>query len=511
MHILIVLCLLFGAALVDPAVRALRPAWRAGWLLSLVSAIAALILIFIAPSDLPANILLSRPVSSLTFEGESRLVMDATVWPIAAAVVTIAVARLLTSPTENSIRQAFARSLLLTAAGISLVALMAGNALLLAAAWAAFDLAVLAGSFDPVRGTFSLSGLVELGLRLSAIGLLVMAGLQVPVGSSVVLINKLSESAGSLALAAVVVRILADLMGRRQAGSSLLNEHAGDTVALFSVAATLSLLPRIPALAEGPLLLATTTVAMAAGLYAGWCWFTAPDSARLLPIWLAGFSVLAVGATLQGNATGAAAWATSAVLGAAALLHLSSRNLLVIRLSLVFIFTLTCLPFTLSAGTWNTSSFGLLAGMLLIQAFFLAGYIVTARKGTRLSDPMLTRDRSGISSAALILVVQIVLGLAFWQGARLIGNPFLSFAVISMAALFVLAKTRLPLLSPVPERWLAAIAGQPASRATSGSGGLFRSLQIAATWFENLQEGESGVLWGLLALLVLISLVGALR
>ncbi len=108
----------------------------------------------------------------------------------------------------------------------------------------------------------------------------------------------------------------------------------------------------------------------------------------------------------------------------------------------------------------------------------------------------------------LLLLVPILFGFWGWDGALQIGAVFPSVTAALLAAALVWAVPRLPILNPVPAHWLGGSAG--ASRLDRLSQfllGLYGWLGGLSFTVSDVLEGEAGLMWTLLFLVLFVILI----
>ena len=219
---------------------------------------------------------------------------------------------------------------------------------------------------------------------------------------------------------------------------STLRRGFGTTLRLVSAASSLALLAHIPASSlASPLTPLLLILAAIAGIYGGWMWLRAPDELIGRPFWMIGLASLAIAAALLGNPTGTVAWGTALILIGGALFLASVQQVWISRALLVGAFSLSALPFSLTASGWqgNVSGFWYIMPFLLIaQALLMTGFIRSAlRPSTRASLESLPIWARGIYPVGigLLFFAQILIGnlglersLANWH----MGSRFCRFS-----------------------------------------------------------------------------------
>ena len=133
----------------------------------------------------------------------------------------------------------------------------------------------------------------------------------------------------------------------------------GTTLRLVSAASSLVLLAHIPASSLAspltPILLIFTALA---GIYGGWMWLRAPDELVGRPFWIIGLASLAIAAALFGNPIGAVSWGTALILTGGALFLASVQQIWISRVLLIGAFSVSALPFSLTASGWLGNALG---------------------------------------------------------------------------------------------------------------------------------------------------------
>jgi hypothetical protein len=246
-----------------------------------------------------------------------------------------------------------------------------------------------------------------------------------------------------------------------------------------------------------------------AALYGGWMWLRAPDELNGRPYWVIGLAALSVISALEGNSIGAVAWGCALILVGGALFLSTVQNIWLNRALLAGAWSLSSLPFSLTAGAWLGGFKFFTPFVIVAQALLIAGFIRHALRPAgrdSLDDQQVWIRTMYLSGIILLIAFQIVLGWVGWDGARSIGAWLQAIFVALLTAGLVWATPRLRILTPVRAHWVRST--------TSGLNGIYRSLWAFYSFLENITraiistlEGESGIMWTLLFLVLFISLL----
>ena len=106
---------------------------------------------------------------------------------------------------------------------------------------------------------------------------------------------------------------------------------------------------------------------------------------------------------------------------------------------------------------------------------------------------------------ALLLLITIVLGLYGWDGTLQFGTWFVAVLTTSLIGGLLWLTPRLRILNPVRAHWV-----RPANASWIDLGyqilwNLYRQLGRVSNVISNVLEGESGVMWTLLVLVLFVS------
>lgn len=298
-------------------------------------------------------------------------------------------------------------------------------------------------------------------------------------------------------------------------GESAMRRGFGTGLRMISAASSLILLARVPSSSlASPLTPYLAILVSLAAIYGGWQWLRAPDELTGRPFWLIGMGSLAVAAALRANPIGATAWGCGLILAGSALFLSSEQNRWLTRALLVGAWGIAALPFSVTATGWGsgiiTPVLSWLAWPFLIpaHAMLLAGYIrhslrTTARVTTQ-DQPIWAKNVYPIG-IALLLLTTLLLGFFGWPGALQFGNWFVGLLTSLLTIGLIWLTPRLRILNPVRAHWVRPTNVSWLEWSYKALWNLYRQLGRVSRVISNILEGESGVMWTLLFLVLFIS------
>jgi hypothetical protein len=248
-----------------------------------------------------------------------------------------------------------------------------------------------------------------------------------------------------------------------------------------------------------------------AGLYGAWMWLRAPDELTGRPFWMIGMGSLALAAALRANPAGAASWSLALILSGGALFLTSAQTRWLERSLFVGLWALSALPLSLTAAGWmgNGSSFWYAMPILLAtQAMLMAGlYRHILRSSTRAVFNIQPFWARNVYPIGILILLMTILGLTFfgWDGALQFGAWYLGL-IASLLTLGLLWLTpRLRILNPVRAHWVRPANPSWLDRFYQSVWDGYHQLSRLSRAFSDLLEGESGLMWTLLFLVLFIS------
>jgi len=513
MLILAPVIILFLVALALLVLHYSQPDFKYPWMVAAGGSLLALVAVLLWQVRLPLSFSLAPWQPALIFPYSPTWLADDSSWPYALALVSLGVAVIWTSVARAETNPvSWAGTLLLTALGILAVA--AGNPLTLVLIWTALDLAELVTMLRSTDGEEQGSSVViAFTLRILGTGLVLWASTVSLSGGILLDFRDVPARTGIILLLASGLRLGVLPLHLPYRHENVLRRGLGTSLRLVSAASSLALLARIPPSALSsrltPYLLVLAAVA---GLYAGWMWLRASDELLGRPFWILGMASLAVAASLRANPQGSTAWGVALILAGGLLFLFSARQRSLLVLSFLALWGLSSLPFSLTANAWltaNRSSWPFLILLLPAQALLLAGFVRHALHPGETSFESQARWAKIIYPVGLILPVAglVVLGVGGWSGSQKLGLVWAGPTVVALSiGLAVLALRVLVHRAPLPaaNRWTEIFRLDWLYRLVAG---IYRFFAAIAGLITALLEGEGGILWSLLLMVLILSIL----
>jgi hypothetical protein len=523
MIVLITIALLAFTAATVAVVRIARPGFGFSWLVAAIGALLAWISTFVWQVSLPQTLALGQWLPQSLFIYSPSLLADRINFPFALGLTSLALAIIWTSAARSTTTSPLAWISTLALTALGLIAVLAGNVLTLLLALAAIDLLELVNTLrvaeDPVS---SENAVITFSVQLIGLGLITLATVVAYAAGTALNFEAMPPQGSLYLLLGVGVRIAAALYRQPNTREPELRRGYGTAVRLISAAASLSVLARIPAesippTANGWLLF----FAALAGLLSGVSWLRAPDPIGGRRFFLAGMGALAFAAALRGNGIGSAAWGSALIFcgGLASLYSIHQRRLTIILIAAGF--TLTALPFSLTASGWDStvpSSWAFWILLVPIQALMLAGYVSSIVRSSEASLENQPNWARSIYPAGLVVLglSGLSLGLFGWAGALQIGVWPAALAATLLGGSLGWFFWRVPGLQravrpAVQSGERVAGASAPVFHAISTfTWGIYRTLGRVGSLVARTLEGDGGLLWTLVILALFLSFFGTL-
>lgn len=511
MLILISCLLLFISALALIVLRVSQQNTRYAWLAAVGGAFLATVSVFFWQTQIPFNLTLPSWQPNTLFVNPILFRADRVSWPLGLSIVALTLTIMLTALARPVVANSLNWAGGLALGGIGIMAVTAENPLTLLLVWAALDITELITQLVFADTPANNEKVVtSFAARALGIGLLLWANIISIAGGNSFDFQSIAPASGLYLVIAAGLRLGVLPLHLPYSSESTLRRGLGTSLRLVSAVSSLVLLTHIPpgSLNSGltPFLLG---LAIVAALYGGWMWLRAPDELTGRPYWVIGLAALSVTSALSGNPLGAVAWGCALILVGGALFLASVQQTWLNRALLVGVWSLSSLPFSLTASAW-AGNLGFFAPFTAVaQALIIAGFIRhslrPSGRDTLDSQPRWARVvyPAGI---ILLLAVQLMLGFFGWDGALQIGAWLQAIIVSILTFGLVWATPRLRILNPIRAHWVSSTTSR-ANSIYSSMWTLYRILGRISRAVNITLEGEGGIMWTLLFLVIFISLL----
>jgi formate hydrogenlyase subunit 3/multisubunit Na+/H+ antiporter MnhD subunit len=512
--VLLPIFLLLLAALAISLLGLFRPKFSYHWLIAAGGALLTYVIIWVSRGQLPVAQSIGGGEVSILMLPAFSLQMDEVTWPFALAVVTLCLAVLMTDvgrAAETS-WMVWAGDLGLTALG--LIAVLAENPMTLLIGWSLVDVIELGILLRQVRRPATRQRVLLFFIAsvlgsMSVLGAVVAAGSlgmdlgfgTIPPQAQIFLVLAAGLRMGVFPLQ---VAFLSEVQHQRGQGTLLRLLPPATSMPLLVYAAFTPVSP-----AWRYILLAFSVLA---ALYGGVAWARARDELRGRIYWIISMAGLMFFATLQFRPEAALAWGLAMLFGGAALFLASVRTKWMVSLGIISFLTISGLPFMPTyPGLGMYSPLNLVVlGVPFAHAALLLGYL---RHAWRQTEPLRGVERwvQVVYPIGLTLLpVTYILSTVFSPGIPgAVTPPFWPILVLLgitlVMGLLYLKKVSMPMrfLNQLDRifslRWLYSLLGW----VYQGVGRVGREISL-------LLEGEGGVLWALVLLVLLVSILSQL-
>lgn len=487
--------------------RAVQPKARYAWLIAAGGATLAFLSVLLWLAQIPFQLSFSWQPQTL-LSTPIYFSADRISWALSLSVAALALAAILTAVSRPTLVNSLSWAGILTFGGLGILATAANNPLTLLLAWAALDLAELGVQlYSARRKKDSQQIVVSFLIRAAGLALALWAYIQSLATTGNVLFNTLSSSTQIYLVLAAGLRLGVIPLHLPYAADSALRRGFGTTLRLIVATSTLSVLGRVEltATAFAPLWM---TLASIAAIYGGWMWLRASDELNGRPYWIIGTAALSVLAALNGNPVGAVAWSCALVLTGGALFLSSVQDKHLKYAMLIGGWALSSLPFSLTASAWSGTISIFAVFSLIAQALLIAGFLRYALRGgaeTLDGQPGWVKAVYPVG-VIILLVAQLLLGVVGWSGALKFGNLLLSLPASILALSLFGASKRFRIFAPTRAQW--SNDEEPhINRLYQWIETFYSGLARTARSIAEILEGESGVMWALLFLILFISIL----
>lgn len=526
MAFFIVLGLLIIAAFIIVIIQRNKSRVGAAWIIALIASSSAWLVLFLLRLFLPLSLELLRWSPAELFQGTLGLNLDYFSWPYAIAVMTLCVASISTQTTLISIKESTPKwlaSLILTA--LTLISLASSNALTLAMTWSIIDLTEFfyeIRSSSPYRKQGHLMGVFVVRI-LSTFTLVFATSVAWQVQPNFDL-NQIPSSSGIFFLLAAGLRLGVLPIHIPFIVSDDESQQTAFAFRLAPVASALTLIAHLPKdfLTINPTLFIIIQVLnLIAMLYASMMWVSKKTDIEAQPYWIVALSAFALQCALNGEAANSRVWGLALLLSGGLLFAFNPPIRRIRFIPALGLIGLVGLPYTLLASGWQSvlgqnlsfmSVIVLISHSLLVLGYLryvveASGAVTGLEKHARVTFPL-----------GLIIIFQtiVILGLIAWPGVLTLGVWWAGLVSLVITGLVILVlkimgvqnlradlPAKLPyyrIIAPVI-RFLSAFFSL--KWFYSALSWLYRRVLRFESFGSQIIEGDGGVLWSLVFLLII--------
>ena len=486
------------------------------WFLALAGAILAWLSLLISYFRLPLELSLPFWQFGRYIDDIPALRLDQIAWSYAIAIATLVLAVLLTDAARSRWFKSLDWASSLAITGFGLLAILAQNPMILLPAWAALDFVETLILLYLVRGSPHRERVVVVfSIRIAGLFLLLLAVMRAHYRGLGLIFDAVPPEIGGYLMLAAGVRL--GILPPHQAflEEPRLSRSLGTVVRLVPIASTLALLARAAVvgapLGWTPYLAAAAIMAALLGSFA---WIRSRNELDGRPFWILGMAALAFIAAVYKQPNASIAWGIGLLFSGSILFLMSYREPKLLFPGLLGLLGISALPFFPTWGGMTLYQFMpwfLHVPFLLTQLLFVLGYIGFSRHAP---EPDYKLEPWAWVIYPIGLTILSI--MHFWVGWIIIPNSLTTLtwtspvwwggALIMGSA--VLVKKYFPKRIPLPARVLSSTQKfLSLSWIYSSFWWIFRVFSKLVSSISLILEGEGGVLWALLILILLISVM----
>lgn len=488
-----------------------RTGFSYSWLIAALGILLVWPLLFFSRLATPQLIEIVSWQPELIYPVSLTLISDSISWPFTIALATLALATILTGVVRSSeIWSDWISMLVVTAFGI--LAVMAGNPLTLILGWAALDLVELIiymwrVDFGSLREHIA----VAFAVRIGGIWLLVLSATLMGMFEISWSFANISQEASIFLLLAAGFRLGVIYFGGTYRRDFPFSRGLGTIIRLVPAGSSLMLLTRtaefgVPSYTETFYLAVTLVIA----ILAGFSWLFASNELDGQAYWILGLTTFTIASAARGLPEASLAWGL-AILIPGGLLFLYSIRYRYLKIIIILgLIGFSGLPFT---PLWNGMSLysppirPLVLLFFIPQALFLAGYLWQAlKKGQK--SPEAERWIRVVYPWGLALLPLVYFIIGEWgQYPRIpVGKSpiilFLNLVILILAVVIFLGLRKGIKFPDNASSIIITIFSLSWLRSLMWNA--FRILDRIFVFLQTVLEGEGGVLWALLLLILIL-------
>ena len=531
MLILVPTILLLITAAVIVLLHLFRPQFNATWLVAVMGSFFSWLIILFLRFRLPTSLIYLQWEISKLYQESPSLVIDYSSWPYAFAIGTLIFAIVLSSPVNLRSRAEIinlAGNLAIT--GMSYFAVLASNLVSLLIGWAAIDLIeiiVLLRNNPESRNNQRI--IIGFTSRISGLMLIFWAiVLGSRIGGYQTDFSNLSPAVGLPVLIGIGLRLGLFPIHLAYTQEVGIRRSQGNLFRFIPPATALVLLSRIPQETLSFDFIAIIRIlTFLAAIYGIIRWLMEKRELDLRPYWVMILCSFAILSTLNGQSASSVSWGVSMILiGGSLFLH-DTKTPFIFGLLLIGMILFSGVPFSPNASglAGLIGSPNLLDELISLLLFIL---LLAGLFRRMILKQLLPKGQERIIyltyplSILLMILAYVIIGVFGWKGSRTIGAwPAVITGTILVTLAIMVFKMRPSwfarlqnIISKISVRYSFLRQGvDKLLRFTwiySLFGWLFKFIGKFVDWFTFLLEGNSGLLWGIIFLVLLIMLIGGI-
>lgn len=369
--------------------QAIRPRIGISLLLAVIGSSLAWFAVLILHWQIPLSIHFPAWLPGVGWGGQLFFDLDTISWPYIFGLISLDVAVILTASAR--LRPGFnprVWAVILAITGLAIVACVANSPIAIVLAWTVVDIMELIVLLATVeKPEFNWQIILAFGVRVTGTFVVIWAMIASRSQGEVLSLSTLSTKLSLYFLLAVGLRLGVFPLHLPYNREKLLRRGLGTIIRLVSPVCSLVVLNRLPSVAlpfQWVSILIFFSVATA--LYGALLWVNSEDELSGRPYLLLTLASFAIASTIREQQQASAAWGTALIFVGGLLPLYSARSKSILVIPLLGILGLSGLPFTPAAGGWSgliSAHFGfvdtlfILAHLLLLEGYlrhvFLSG------------------------------------------------------------------------------------------------------------------------------------------
>lgn len=523
--------LMLLAAVLIVAIDKISKNFAIAFLVASISAFAAWLVTLFSRIYLPSTLLLIPWKPETLYPYAPSLLLDYQSWPFALAIISICIAGIFTDSARSS-TESNPRSWagILSISALGMIALLSGNPFTLMMTWTLLDIVEFIHFITSNKNRdFDVGSIIVLSFHISS---LIMLGWAIMVGWHEIGkpfdITNIPANASVYFLLSAGLRLGILPLSLFDQSKPQFSRGIDTIVRLVPVASSLSLIGRLSntILLAHPILMALFQAIIAlTALFAAITWIKEKDEVKSQLRWITAFSAFSLFSAVNGNQISSRVWGIALLLSGG-LFFLYQPKIWRLRFLLLFgVLGIIALPYTPAAAGWEGiigDHFNLWSLIIMIAHVILVlGYMRNFQNSLATSDNLETWAKI-IFPLGLIILIQssLVIGVIGWPGSFSLGvwwfsaiNVFLTASIFFVFRRYKIddivkkltgsnrsIQTLINILKVMSNvsliKWIRGLFVTVSQ--------LLSSLLIS---INNILEGEGGVMWALLILLLLITLI----